>query len=148
MSVRLRDGGPDPAQAEWTGGCHCGAVRFRVRLADGLRTARRCTCSYCRMKGVVALTVADGGFTLLSGGEALTEYRFNTGTAAHHFCRTCGTPTHHSRRSTPGQVAVSAACLDGVSPFDFLELPVTDGVNHPSDTGAARQAGRLIYRPA
>ncbi len=31
------------------GSCHCGAVRFQVQLTDGLKTARRCNCSYCRM---------------------------------------------------------------------------------------------------
>lgn len=130
------------------GGCHCGAVRFRVRLANGLHSARRCDCSYCRMKGAVALTVAEGGFDLLQGADSLTVYRFNTGVAAHHFCRVCGTNTHHSRRSTPGQLAVNAACLDGVSPFDFIDVPVSDGRNHPSDTGESRLAGRLRYSPA
>lgn len=147
MTVRIREDGPDPAMAEATGGCHCGTVRFRVRLADGLLTARRCTCSYCAAKGTVALTVAEGGFELSAGAEALTEYRFNTGTAVHRFCSVCGTNTHHARRSTPGQLAVSAACLDGVSPFDFLEIPVSDGQAHPSDTGVSRTAGRLVYIP-
>ena len=36
--------------------CHCGTVRLRVRLTDGLRTARRCTCSLCRMRGAVAVS--------------------------------------------------------------------------------------------
>ena len=54
MSVTIRQGGPDRAMAEAEGGCHCGAVRLRVRLAAGLTTARRCTCSYCRVKGVIA----------------------------------------------------------------------------------------------
>lgn len=148
MTVTMRQDGPDPAAPEWTGGCHCGAVRFRVQLADGMNTARRCTCSYCRIKGVVAVSAAEGGLTLISGKDSLTEYRFNTGVAAHWFCRVCGTHTHHARRSTPGQIAVSAACLDGVSPFDFLDLPVADGENHPSDTGIQRRAGRLIYKPA
>lgn len=148
MNVTIRQGGPDPAMAEAEGGCHCGAVRFRVRLAAGLTTARRCTCSYCRVKGVVAVTAAQDGLTLISGEGTLTEYRFNTGAAQHWFCSVCGTHTHHARRSVPGQVAVSAAALDGVSPFDFLELPVSDGENHPSDTGVSRQAGRLIYDPA
>lgn len=142
---RLVEGKADLAEA-W-GGCHCGAVRFRVRLADGLRTARRCTCSYCRMKGTVAVTVSEGGFDLLQGADALTEYRFNTDVAAHHFCRVCGIPTHHARRSTPGQLAVSVACLDGRSPFDFAELPVMDGENHPSDSGRSRRAGVLRYSP-
>lgn len=147
MSVTLRDGGPDPAMAEAEGGCHCGAVRFRVRLADGLRPARRCTCSFCRMKGTVAVTVADGGFTLISG-ESLRDYRFNTGTARHWFCGVCGIATHHARRSVPGQLAVNAACLDGASPFDFLDLPVMDGEAHPADSGVSREAGRLRYSPA
>lgn len=142
---RLVEGKTDLAEA--TGGCHCGAVRFRVRLADGLRTARRCTCSYCRMKGAVAVTVAEGGFELLQGAEALSEYRFNTGVAAHHFCRVCGVNTHHARRSSPGQLAVSVACLDGRSPFDFADLPVMDGENHPSDSGRSRRAGVLRYSP-
>lgn len=146
MSVVLRAGGPDPGLRDATGGCHCGAVRFRVRLADGLRTARRCTCSYCRMKGAVAVTVGD--FQLLQGDGALTEYRFNTGTARHYFCRVCGIPTHHARRSSPGQLAVSVACLDGLSPFDFAELLVMDGENHPSDTGASWVAGVLRYEPS
>lgn len=144
--VRLRPDGPALDMAEAQGGCHCGTVRFRVRLAEGLSSARRCTCSYCRMKGSVSLTVADGGFDLLSGAGRLGTYRFNTGVAAHHFCTRCGINTHHERRSVPGQVAVNAACLDGVSPFDFLELPVMDGRNHPSDGGGG-QVGVLRYSP-
>lgn len=34
-----------------TGQCHCGAVRFEVTLSDGFNSIRRCTCSYCRMRG-------------------------------------------------------------------------------------------------
>jgi hypothetical protein len=35
-----------------------------------------------------------------------------------------------------------------VSPFDFLEVPVMDGVHHPSDTGqSARRAGTLRFTP-
>ena len=45
------------------GSCHCGAVRFHVKLADGLRTARRCTCSYCRMRGAVAVSANLDGLS-------------------------------------------------------------------------------------
>lgn len=133
--------------AEAQGGCHCGAVRFRVTLAQGLNSAGRCTCSYCRMKGSISVTVADGGFALLSGAGDLGTYRFNTGVAAHHFCRVCGIATHHHRRSVPGQVAVSVACLEGVSPFDFLELPVWDGEREVAQ-GEDVLAGVLRYIPA
>jgi hypothetical protein len=118
---------------EIDGACHCGTVRLRVRLADGLRSARRCTCSYCRMKGAVALSADLGGVDVVSGEDALTLYQFNTMAAKHYFCSKCGIYTHHQRRSNPNQFGVNAAILEGISPFDFTEIPVMDGVNHPSD---------------
>lgn len=130
---------------ERNGACHCGTVRFRARLTDDLNTARRCTCSYCSMRGAVAVSAEVGGVDILAGAEALTEYRFNTGAAKHWFCSRCGIYTHHQRRSNPNQYGVNVACLDGVSPFDFAEVPVNDGVAHPSDTGVSRVAGVLRY---
>ena len=109
---------------------HCGTVRFRVKLTDGFNTARRCTCSYCRMRGAVAVSADVGGITFDAGEEALTIYRFNTGVAQHYFCSRCGIYTHHRRRSNPNQYGVNVACLKGVSPFDFADVPVIDGVNH------------------
>ena len=131
------------------GACHCGTVRFTVRLSDGLRTARRCNCSICRMRGAVAVAAPlGGGVTITAGEEALTEYRFNTGSARHFFCSKCGIYTHHQRRAKPDEYAVNAACLEGVSPFDFRELKVNDGVNHVKDTGVAGIAGVLRFEPA
>ena len=117
-----------------SGQCHCGSVQFRASLVDGLNTARRCTCSYCRMRGAVVVSVALDGIEITRGINVLTEYRFNTATAKHYFCSVCGIYTHHQRRSNANQFGVNAACLQSVSPFDFERLPVVDGVNHPSDT--------------
>jgi hypothetical protein len=134
---------------EIDGACHCGTVRFRVRLSDGFRTARRCTCSYCRMRGAVAVSAPVGGIEILAGADALTAYRFNTGTAQHFFCSRCGIYTHHQRRSNTNQYGVNVACLDGISPFDFPAVTVLDGVNHPSDTHAKVQiAGVLRFTPS
>jgi hypothetical protein len=133
-----------------SGACHCGAVRFEVTLVDGLNTARRCTCSYCRMRGAVAVSAGLGGITFLSGEDALGCYSFNTGTAKHFFCSRCGIYTHHQRRSNPNQYGVNAACLDGISPFDFEQVVVYDGVNHPRDQGEgmpAKVAGVLRFFP-
>ncbi len=112
-----------------TGQCHCGAVQFEVTLAEGFSTIRRCTCSYCRMRGAVVASAAMGSIRFTRGEDALTSYRFNTGTAQHFFCSRCGIYTHHQRRSNPHLYGVNVACLDGVSPFDFAEVPVVDGVN-------------------
>ncbi|WP_321818159.1 MULTISPECIES: GFA family protein [unclassified Paraburkholderia] len=131
---------------KWAGQCHCGAVRFEATLSDGLNSVRRCNCSYCRMRGAVVVTAELGGITVLQGEGMLTSYRFNTGVAQHFFCSRCGIATHLQRRSNPNLFGVNVACLDGVSPFDFAEVPVSDGVNHPSDTGGPpRLAGTLRF---
>jgi hypothetical protein len=131
------------------GRCHCGAVRFEATLVDGFDTIRRCSCSYCRMRGAVVVSAALSGVSVVEGGDALTSYRFGTQTAEHFFCSRCGIYTHHQRRSDPNQYGVNVACLNGVSPFDFPEVPVVDGVNHPSDVGGpARLAGMLRFTPA
>lgn len=133
------------------GACHCGGVRFHVRLSNGLHTARRCNCSYCRMRGAVAVSAELADFRLLEGEALLTVYRFNTGSARHYFCSRCGIYTHHQRRSNPDQYGVNAACLEGVSPFDFAEVPVSDGISHPKDNpggSGSRQAGVLRFIPS
>ena len=130
------------------GACHCGTVRFRVKLTDGLKTARRCNCSFCRMRGAVAVSAAYGDLTFIAGEDALTLYQFNTKTAEHYFCSTCGIYTHHRRRSNPNQYGINAACLQGVSPFDFAEVAVVDGVHHPADGGGNDIVGYLRYQRA
>ncbi|NUW57863.1 GFA family protein [Cronobacter muytjensii] len=129
------------------GQCHCGAVKFTVELTDGLNTARRCNCSYCRMRGAVVVSAPLTGITVLEGKEKLTEYRFNTRQAAHYFCSVCGIYTFHQRRSNPDQYGVNVACLDGISPFDFPEITVTEGIHHPNDGGGG-VAGYLRYTRA
>lgn len=128
--------------------CHCGAVRLRVRLSDGFDSRRRCTCSFCRMRGAVVVSARLQDLTILSGEDNLTLYQFNTRAAKHWFCKTCGIYTHHQRRSNPEEYGVNVACLAGVSPFDFTEVPVSDGVAHPSDTGQpSRRVGTLRFDP-
>ena len=126
--------------------CHCKAVEFTVRLSDEFNTIRRCTCSYCSMRGAVAVSAELADITITKGENQLSEYQFNSGTAKHFFCSTCGIYTHHERRSNPQQYGVNVACIEGVSPFDFEEIVVYDGVNHPSDSQSGPlTAGVLRY---
>ena len=132
------------------GSCHCGAVKFITTLTEGFASARRCTCSICRMRGAVAVTSSPDAFRLTHGEDQLATYRFNTRSAEHHFCRNCGIYTHHKRRSNPHQLGVNVACLEGVSPFDFREVIVFDGSRHPADNEEHRTyvAGLLRFEPA
>ncbi len=134
----------NPDISEIDGACHCGAVQFRVRLSDGLRTARRCNCSFCRMRGAVAVSAPLDGLSILKGAEDLVLYQFGTRQAEHYFCRHCGIYTHHRRRSNPNQLGINVACLEGLSPFDFAELTVMEGAHHPKDGGGG-VAGTLRY---
>jgi len=115
------------------GSCHCGSVQFEVQLTDSFNTTRRCSCSYCGMRGAIAVTANLDGISITKGEEMLTLYQFNTNTAKHYFCSACGIYTHHQRRSDPTQYGINVACLDNISPFDFAEVTVDDGINHPSD---------------
>jgi hypothetical protein len=132
------------------GACHCRTVQFTVTLTKGLASARRCTCSICRMRGAVAVTSTHDGFRITQGEDKVATYRFNTGTAEHHFCSVCGIYTHHKRRSNPNQLGVNVACLEGLSPFDFREVLVFDGDRHPADneTHKTFTAGILRFEPA
>lgn len=133
--------------SQTTGSCHCGAVKFTVKLTNGLHTARRCNCSFCRMRGAVAVSADPGGIEITQGEDKLTLYQFNTGTAEHYFCSVCGIYTFHKRRSVAGQYGVNVACLEGVSPFDFRQVDVLDGQNHPADGFGFRKVGTLNFVP-
>ncbi|HTW33251.1 MAG TPA: GFA family protein [Rhizomicrobium sp.] len=135
-------------QQTMQGACHCGGVRFRVKLAEGLENPRRCNCSLCRMRGAVVVTALLDDLEITAGRELLKLYRFNTMKAEHYFCSACGIYTHHRRRSNPSQLSVNVACLEGVSPFDFADVPVYDGIVHHTDRPggpAYRIAGHLRY---
>jgi hypothetical protein len=131
------------------GSCHCGAVKFVAELPKGLASARRCTCSICRMRGAVAVTSTPADFRITQGEDKIATYQFNTGVAEHHFCSVCGIYTHHKRRSNPKELGVNVACLEGISPFHFREVPVNDGNRHASDNPEHKTylAGVLRFDP-
>ena len=93
------------------GGCHCGAVKFEVSAPAAL-VALDCNCSICRMTAYLHLIVPRSRFRLLQGVDMLTEYRFNTGTARHLFCRRCGIKSFYVPRSHPDGYSVNVRCLE------------------------------------
>ena len=93
------------------GGCHCGAVRFEFR-APGAINVTDCNCSMCGMTGYEHVFVPQADLRFLSGANALTEYRFNTGKAVHMFCKTCGIKPLYRPRSHPEAWSVNLRCVD------------------------------------
>lgn len=99
-------------------------MRFEVEAPASIEVAE-CNCSICGKSGYLHLIVPAPRFKLLSGAEALTTYRFNTGRAKHVFCSVCGVKSFYVPRSHPEGVSVNARCLDAgtvesmtVTPFN------------------------------
>lgn len=119
------------------GGCHCGRVRFEVD-APARITVSDCNCSMCARFGYLHLIVPAERFRLLSGAESLTNYSFNTCTAKHLFCSTCGVKSFYVPRSHPDGYSVNARCLDPgtvesmtVVPFDGQHWEAANAAGRP-----------------
>lgn len=112
-----------------TGSCHCGAVQFEIDVPDGLQNPRRCNCSLCSRKGAIMVSVPLANLRVTAGEDALRLYTWNSQTAKHYFCGTCGIYTHHQRRSNPKEYGVNVACLDGVDLNALGEIVMGDGAS-------------------
>lgn len=115
------------ALREHHGGCHCGAVRYRF-LAPARVLVQRCNCSMCGMTGFEHLIVPGPHFTLLGDPGALRTYTFNTGTAKHLFCATCGIKSYYVPRSNPDGFSINLRCVDRSS-FEAIDYEDFDGQN-------------------
>jgi hypothetical protein len=116
-----------------SGGCHCGAVRFEVDVAPD-SPIWLCNCSICDMTAFLHLIVERARFRLISGGERLSEYRFNTGAARHLFCSVCGVKSFYVPRSHPDGYSVNVRCLDG-QPLAGVEPQPFDGLHWEQNSG-------------
>ncbi len=97
---------------KYSGGCHCGMVRYEVET--DLEKVLECDCSHCRQKGLLLNFVDKDKFTLLSGADALTDYRFNKQSIRHLFCKICGVQSFAEGVTFP-KACVNVRCLDGVA---------------------------------
>ncbi|BFZ04727.1 hypothetical protein BsWGS_07766 [Bradybaena similaris] len=116
-----------PKLVEYTGGCHCGAVRFKVQAPENL-VAHDCNCSICVKKQIKGFIVPESQFTLLQGEDNITTYTFNTKKAQHTFCKTCGVESFYTPRSSPNGRSINYYCLDPGT-YKSVTLVQFDGVN-------------------
>lgn len=118
------------------GGCHCGRVRFEVDAPAELQLDE-CNCSMCARTGYLHLIVPADRFRIVKGEDALTLYTFNTGTAKHYFCGTCGIKPFYVPRSHPDGWSVNARCLDDGTVKSF-RVRAIDGRNWERQYPAGR----------
>lgn len=107
----------------YTGGCHCGAVKYQATLDLSAGPLIGCNCSICSKTGTLLAFVPATGFELLSGENELTDYQFGKKSIHHLFCRICGIRSFARGTMPDGtpMAAINVRCLDGV---DAESLPV------------------------
>ena len=109
-----------------TGGCLCGAVRYRL---DGpLGPVIACHCGQCRKAqgGAFALVapLRAEHFVLLSGADALRGYASSPG-KWRSFCGRCGSPIHSRREAQPQALRLRVGSLDapyGAAPTAHIHV--------------------------
>ena len=82
---------------------------------------------------------------MLTGEDTLTTYTFNTGTAKHHFCSSCGIKSFYVPRSKPDGYSVNARCLDDGAVRVTPHHPVRRPALGRADGRARPRAERLIH---
>ena len=97
----------------FTGGCHCGAVRYAYE--GSVHRFSYCHCDDCRKIGGAAYSAAvvvdTDGFTLTAGTDQLTGYASSPG-KLRRFCRRCGAHVVAGMEQRPGILIVRAGTID------------------------------------
>jgi hypothetical protein len=100
-------------QQTYSGGCHCGAVRFEVQ-AD-LDQTTVCNCSICSKRAFIWTFTPAANFRLVEGEERLSRYQFYKKRIDHRFCERCGVEAFAFSAPDAKQTAmVNVRCLDDV----------------------------------
>ena len=116
----------------YSGGCHCGAVRFECELDLSLGS-NRCNCGFCRKARFWFAIAKASEFRLLAGKDALTDYQYVPSSKSEPFlhftfCSRCGFRPFTQGGALPqfgGEFfAVNVACLDGLSDEELARIPV------------------------
>jgi hypothetical protein len=110
----------------YSGGCHCGKVRFEVKA--NISTVMSCNCSICQKTGTLLAFVSADDFKLQAGEDHLTDYQFAKMKIHHRFCSTCGVRSFANGLRPDGQpmYAVNVRCLDEID-LKSLQLKEIDG---------------------
>ncbi len=106
------------------GSCHCQLVQFEIDTDSPELTT--CDCSICTRKNALMVKVHEDQIRILSGEGSLTTYTFNTNTAQHYFCSTCGIYPFHRKRVSPDYFGVNVHCLEGFDSSN-INIRATDG---------------------
>lgn len=108
-----------------TGGCLCGAVRYRATGNPSSPTL--CHCASCRKASgapaVAWISMPMPGFEWLDG----TPKRFASSPGVERtFCGECGTPLTYQRKETPAEIDLMVGTFDDAAPFGPIDQTWTE----------------------
>lgn len=114
----------------YSGGCHCGKIRFEADLDIAAGTVK-CNCSGCTKARSWLIFVTADRFRLLAGRESQRNYQWtppgrSASTVEYHFCNHCGirTPASANIEALGGAVyAIQVALLDGLDQEELAKAP-------------------------
>lgn len=107
-----------------TGGCLCGAVRFRAgALADHMEA---CHCGMCLRRGGGPMLAVEAGDVTFEDDAALVRYA-SSDWAERGFCARCGSNLFYRMVSTPDRYMLARGSLDD---RDGIELTGEIFVDH------------------
>ena len=110
----------------YQGSCHCGAVRFEADL-DLAQGTNKCNCTICTKTRNWNVIVKPDALRVVSGEDALSDYRFGTRQGSHLFCKHCGVRTFergHLKEIGGDYVSIKLASLDGIDLAELVDAPV------------------------
>jgi hypothetical protein len=112
------------ATRTFSGGCHCGQVRYDVTCDLG--EVISCNCSICAKRGFLWTFVEPDCFALRSGAESLSDYQFYKKNLHHLFCPECGVESFARGTKPDGtdMIAINVRCLDNVDLSKLTPKPV------------------------
>ena len=130
----------------YSGGCHCGAVRFEADI-DISGGSVKCNCSSCvKARSWLTFVQADR-FRLVAGAESQANYQWTPPgrrqpTVEFHFCKNCGirTPARGEIEAMGGVVyAVQVPLLEGIDADALAAAPIRylDGLHDRFDRSPA-----------
>jgi hypothetical protein len=118
----------------YSGGCHCGAVRFEADIDIAAGTGK-CNCTICIKMRLWLANAKPPAFRLIAGEADLTDYRGKNAGAHHLFCKHCGVHAFEwvdvPNMSGGIYYNINVACLDGLDIDELVTAPIRyfDGLN-------------------
>ena len=92
------------------GRCHCGTVLFEFDAPSKV-SVTVCHCAICKMTGYQHVLVPQRDVRFITGMDNISFYTFDTYTAKHMFCKTCGIKPIFIPRAHPTYYSINLRCV-------------------------------------